>query len=427
VTGYDLEGPRLADRSLIPVILSSSDGGNNWKRSEQAADGVGALLFGPVGAEGTPYIVPSMNGSRIVFGVGGSEAKTSGLGVIRSTDDGATWKRVLDVPALRSSSWERLFRFSPAFADDGVALVTRDGALYQSQDFGTTWTQTTPIVGQRVQQIEFSPAFASDHTMVAATVTGAFPRPGMESGDPKLPHNESSAGVTVSRDGGETWQLSSAGLAIDGIPYRYVEQVAVSPSFEQDGLLFAFAWGPWAAEAIPAALFRSSDRGQTWSPVWQSPVGKDGVRWYATFALSPRFGADAIGQIALFGLNSWSVSPHSTAPCQVYGTADSGLSWALVPRENDRAPGCTNLQVFAGGPTGRIWYTLRYPGDGRRQEAFRSIDDGKTWEFMIPPERIFPGGGYWPYTITPGGAFMVGTSDGVWMLPPPPASPASSL
>lgn len=397
--------------------MGSIDGGESW-------DHLGL----PDGEIIWLRIAPPVKGGRTIF-VGGRDVNGTGSSMIsRSTDGGATWTRVLETPAQRSSSPEPL-RLSPGFADDGRAFVIDQGVLYGSQDFGETWAVVSLLDGQRVQQLEFSPAFATDRTIVVAVVTGTFALPWAQGDRRDAQPHETSAGVVISRDGGETWQVSSTGLAIDGNAYRYVQQVAVSPSFEQDGLLFAFAWGRGTPDATPAALFRSADRGQTWLPVWQTPEppiwqrpeGNENLTLRAGFAWSPGFGKDGIGHVILYGLTSWNIGPHNSRPfCVLNSTTDAGHTWGISAAQSSTAPGCYGLQMAPGGPLGHLSYSVTYPGEGLSEIVHRSFDDGKTWEFITPPTLNVPGA---ISSIAPDGSCMIGTFDGIWMLPPP-ASPS---
>lgn len=396
------------DGSVSTDVIRSFDGGSNWDRIEVSGIRLGSLVVAPLTPSG-----------RIIFGVNARliDNRTAEFSIVRSGDGGATWSPAFAAPARLAAPGSLLV--SPTFADDGHVFAIQDGLLYRSQDFGVTWSQLSLGDGQRVQQIELSRAFASDRTVVAAMVTGRFPTPWDRVNDVRtVPHHESSAGVMVSTDGGDSWRASSVGLELHGVPFRYVQQIALSPSFDRDGVLFACAWGPWTGSAVAAALFRSGDRGLSWSPVWETAEGQAGLRWSAAFALSPAFGVDNFGQMTLVGISSYNASPHSTAACRVYSTADGGKTWLLVPRARDRSPGCASLSVRSGGPTGRVSYSLVYPGEGARASAYRSYDDGATWDFVEPPYSSVPGTGYWPFVVAADGMLLVGTYDGIWALGP---------
>lgn len=387
-------------------MVHSADGGATWERGERPAIGVESLT-----------VAPGTTDQRIVFAVGSSAlGQAYGLGIARSTDGGISWATTLSVPATKYRI--AAFSLSPTFDQDGFAFATFDGALYRSRDFGATWTPIDPVPGQRVQGIALSPMFATDHTLVAAAVTGVFPVPWeMGQDKQKALHHESSAGVAVSTDGGDTWQVSSTGLAVDGASYRYVQGIVISPTFAEDSVIFAYAWGPWSDDAVPSAIFRSEDRGQNWTLAWRRDDGKDQLQFSSSFALSPTFAMDGVGQVALPGLSSWNSGPHGVGPCPVYSTVDGGRSWSLVAGRDDRSPGCFELRTAVASSGGRVAYSTDHPGEGRERAKFRSFDDGATWEQINPPVRG-PITGTWRSTVAGDGTFFVGTQDGIWALAP---------
>ena len=409
VQGIDDRSQRISGPSGDMVVADpfrTIDGGNTWERLEARSAGVGRVAIAPPGPNG-----------RMIFGAGAWNIERPTFEIARSLDAGSTWQAVHSLSVARVT--DNAFHLSPSFVSDGNAFATHDGALYRSNDYGGTWTTIHPSGDQRVQQVALSPNFATDRTVVAAVVTGEFPAPwNWRTNLRSATYNVSSAGVVVSNDGGDTWRVSSTGMEIGGTPYRHVRSIAISPTFGKDGTLFAFAWGPSDGPAIPAGLFRSTDRGQSWANVWHSDPAKDGMRWSGTFAPSPAFGSDNVGQLAVSGVSTLNISPHSTPVCVTYATGDGGQSWSLVPRQSARDPGCTALKMTSGGPNGRTLFSLRYPGEGRAASAYRSFDDGATWSSFGPPTYLNIGTGYWPYHIANDGTFFVGTYESLWALGP---------
>jgi photosystem II stability/assembly factor-like uncharacterized protein len=411
--------PRWPDDPFMIALgsgaLRTADGGSTWERASA-----------PSLQNRSWMVAPPTPGGRIIFAVGRSSSETAlGLAIWRSTDGGTSWSTVLTTQSREgSSNLSARLTLSPGFDQDGHAFAIHNGLLYRSQDFGATWTIIQPAGVLRIQQVVPSPAFTTDRTVVVAAVTGTFPPPWGEQNDVKTSaHHESSLGVMISTDGGDTWQTTSNGLAVGDTPYRYVQHVALSPSFDQDGVLFAFSWGPWDGQAVPSGLFRSSDRGQTWTHVWQSTVGKDELRWSASIGLSPAFGMDGVGQMTLTGLTTWNAGPHGPVPGRTYSTTDSGQTWTEMPATNGRPAGWNSLNVAAGGPRGRTAYSINYRGEGGPRYAYRSLDDGASWELIRPPGFDLPTG-YWPHVVSRDGTFLVGTRDGIWALRPPPNMPA---
>jgi hypothetical protein len=409
------------DRFLVAygsgVAMQSVDGGITWNRGNEPPVSVTSLIPTPLTAIG-----------RLIFAIGTPIGATSGWMIVRSADGGVSWTTVLT--ALGRDNLPYLaprFTLSPGFGQDGHAFAIHLGKLYRSQDFGNSWGVVQAPAVQRIQQVAFSPSFTTDRTLFAAVVDGTFPPAwGTQDDAVTSTHHDTSLGIVISTDGGGTWRASSAGLEIDGTPYRYVQQIGLSPTFERDGTVFAFAWGPWGGASVPSALFRSSDRGQSWSPVWHSKPSRDGLRWYANLTLSSGFDADSVGMMALTGLSSWNAGPHSGIPCLTFTTRNAGQTWTENPRVNDSPPRCLSLIMAPGTTNGRVAFS-RACGDGGACGAYRSFDDGTSWDWITPP--VYPrsrsgNGAAWSYVVARDGTLFIQTQDGIWALGPSARMPA---
>lgn len=201
-TGYDDQSERVqvnGTERIVPDLLRSADGGKKWDRFTLPSGGVGSLVIGPVSQAG-----------RVILGVSSEPAGEDRQQwfTMWSSDGGEIWARGLDLTGTSAR-----VRFSPAFAQDGQVFVLDGWRLYRSRDFGSTWAAVSPVAGQRVQHLEFSPELATDGTIVAAVTTGQFFVPWDRYAEQRLPHHESSAGIVISLDGGDSWQPPSNGLA----------------------------------------------------------------------------------------------------------------------------------------------------------------------------------------------------------------------
>jgi DNA-binding beta-propeller fold protein YncE len=132
---------------------------------------------------------------------------------------------------------------SPNYAQDHTLLATIDGKLCRSTDGGETWVRLRgglpEFEGYYTVHAAFSPDYAVDGTLFAAAYVGDT-------------HGE---GVYRSKDGGETWQLSS-----DGLRDLRVTRFVPSPRYARDRTLLAYA-----RTQSGEALYRSTDGGETWS------------------------------------------------------------------------------------------------------------------------------------------------------------------
>jgi photosystem II stability/assembly factor-like uncharacterized protein len=145
-------------------------------------------------------------------------------GVWRSTDRGETWtERNRGIPAPEAT-------FTPALAADrraaGRLLVGSEQGVYRTEDGGATWTPVGP----------------RDLAVRALTQSQADPRLWLAGTEEQ--------GVWLSRDGGRTW--AAAG---EGVPAT-IYAVAVDPTAPRR----------MAAAGYEGGVYLSRDGGRTWTP-----------------------------------------------------------------------------------------------------------------------------------------------------------------
>jgi photosystem II stability/assembly factor-like uncharacterized protein len=216
-------GPALAD-APPPVfvaltgggLLASDDAGETWRTLRQGFDRaeIVSLVLSPsyardrtlfVGTTSTP--AGDAPGERVLW---------------RSTDDGARWERwlvepgsgVLPVALPASHATDELI-----FAGLGgrVLKPVRHAREVRAGERRPIWRGTElDKATALVTTLAVSPTYASDRTVFAAT----------------------SAGVFVSRDGGDSF-----GGWSDGLQPRSVVAVAVSPDYAADRLVYAITLG----------------------------------------------------------------------------------------------------------------------------------------------------------------------------------------
>jgi hypothetical protein len=400
--------------SGVPTGLLSFDGGRRWD-----------VL--PVPLSGLRWL---QVGSRHVLLGLTCDDQGETCSVVRSSDAGQTWQTVLgptDLPISVASQWAR----------DGHTFLVIDGSLYRSQDNGQSWALISVAPGRRIHQVVISPAFERDRTVFLTATAGLFDdrtnageRQRFESalaGD---------ADVLVSKDAGDTWSSSSIGLEHDGLSYRHVQELMVSPAFERDGTLFAFAWGggtPGGVErtsttGVRTLLFRSLDRGASWQLVWEpasdpslnADVHARGVwpRYKAALTLSSRADSNGTGILVL---NWW--HGGRTNVCRVFRTTDLGQHWdSVLPAQGEggeRLEACGRAAM--GGATGLtvLWPVTYDRFDHVTTGWIRSVDGGYSVEALAPP-GVTPAGSRSqriPATLTSDGTVVVGTAS-VWALRP---------
>jgi photosystem II stability/assembly factor-like uncharacterized protein len=197
------------------------------------------------------------------------------------------------------------------------------GTLYRSSDTGATWGLVNGFPVDAVSDLKFA-----GHEIFAAVGNTASPN---------------GYGIWRSDDGGQTWLPSSHGLTELGIT-----RLTVSPDFARDGTLFALS---------KRGMFRSTDRGETWTSLADhyAPLLKDLTVSFNSLALSPNFAQDGT---LLIG--------HTSG---LWRSTDRGETWTTV----SGGPATTRL---AYAPNGSIVLAADYQG------VHRSDDSGLTWQLF---------------------------------------------
>ena len=256
---------------------------------------------------------------------------------------------------------------SPTFADDGLLLLQADRHLLRSTDAGQTWT-TVALAGEKgTEAVAFSPSYATDRTIVASIAAidmrdAPIVRPGTNEPDTE-------AGMLLSSDGGASWSPIAL-PSHDGTRVPRVTQIALSPTFAEDGTLFVEALDGWPQpyrDPVPtSAVFRSTDRGLHWemisSPVKVEPEHKR-YQTMVQLALSPSFAED---QTVLLGTRAETDAEHRDGQCWVQRSTDAGTTWG-EKQPVEPIEGCGTLAIWQGSN----WHRRR----GRAQRLVRSRRD----------------------------------------------------
>jgi photosystem II stability/assembly factor-like uncharacterized protein len=172
------------------------------------------------------------------------------------------------------------FQYRPANADEIWASGDDAAGLYRSTDGGNAWTLFTN-----------TPANQSTYSLVI---------------DPSNPANvyapnHFGRGMLLTRDAGATWSEAEAGLPAPGSAGKEVYDTAVSPS--DSSLVFV---------ATARGLFKSTDAGNTFSPVASAIFGAETDFWAVAFSID--------GTVVFAGSEGGGV----------YSSTNQGSSWALI-------------------------------------------------------------------------------------------------
>ncbi|MCP3960309.1 MAG: hypothetical protein GY719_20900 [bacterium] len=300
-------------------VLKSIDGGATWN----------ALSDGIVAARVDSLAIDPQTPTTLYAGIVGG-------GVFKSTDGGAAWNAInegLDNLLIAALAVDPL-------TPDTLYAGTAGGGVFKSTDGGGQWNPANEgLLGLFVYSLAVDPR--DPDILYAGTIVGSF-------------------GVRVFRsvDGGASWEAANAGLPESML----VVTLAVDP--HTPTILYAGG---------RAGLFKSTDRGTTWS---QSNNGLTELPDDATvtaLAIDPQnpntVYAGLPGGLGLGG---------------VYRSDDGGDSWTSL--NNDPLFDFSDVQTLAIDP---LTPTTLYAGGFGDQEfgggegLYRSTDGGATWTTLV--------------------------------------------
>ncbi|MBN2392719.1 MAG: VCBS repeat-containing protein [Anaerolineae bacterium] len=167
-------------------------------------------------------------------------AGTLNEGMHRSTDGGASWAQVTG--GFPATATVNEIAFSPAYPSDHTIFIgSGEEGLFRSQNAGTTWSPVTGPSGNEIWGLGISPDFAVDDNLLVSTNDGLF----------------------RSWDGGDSWSQLT-------FPSEYaITEIAFSPYYATDHTIWV-ATAQWTPEP-DGGIFVSDDNGNSWQQINEGP------------------------------------------------------------------------------------------------------------------------------------------------------------
>jgi ligand-binding sensor domain-containing protein len=300
---------------------------------------------GPDG--GTVNIIAVNKSNGYIFAV------VAGVGMMRSTDNGASW--VLKNSGLPGASVQAI-----AINANGVIFAGTNGqGVFRSTDHGESWTPANNGI-------------ASTHRNIRALAIDSITK--------NLFAGASSSGLYRSRDNGNTWTPLPTGLTgavtIHALVIKHGSSVVFAGT-DKNGILRSTnngdAWTRIDTSSIyknvralvvaaSGAVFAGADSASTKRAILRS--ADNGESWTRVFEPS--------SNVVWFALNSSNQIWAGTAGSGVYVSSDNGGHWSL--RNNGLRGYAINTIAF--NASDHIFAGAHCAG------VFRSIDNGASWQAM---------------------------------------------
>lgn len=271
-------------------------------------------------------------------------------GVFRSTDGGATWKRV--VRGLADA------KVSSLIANDVELYAGTSVGVYRSTTGGELWQPvSTGLTGGVVTAIKEIRGF-----LLAGTL---------------------GSGIFRSSDNGFTWQLANNGLTARSL-FNFVSRA---------GVVFTTSFDGYEPESgfIPG-VYRSADNGLTWTQVLTDSIG------------FPRNAT--LNRNSFYGLLQTERALYAGSGNGHVWISQTGFVWRLAAIPGVSAP-VTAIAEGVGLGESIFAATL---GNG----VYRSDDNGSTWRKMVLTTNNANAEVAYSMIVNASGTIFVGTFDGLY-------------
>ncbi len=409
----------------------STDNGLTWHQSNQGIDTVG----GPAG-DGIPVFSLTIDPHNTDIIWIGTDLTGD---IYKSSDGGQTWEKkttgIIHEPEIIMSF--RGFTVHPQSSDIVYAMgelqrpgnnvwgLGVGGVIYKTTDGGEHWTRIW--YGKIPSSLTRYMWIRPDNPDVLYVSTGIFDRGAIGETDPETdPTPFGGLGVLKSTDGGNSWVVLGEE---NGLDFRYIGSLFMHP--DDPDLLFAaaghvvpeLAYQRMMAENhSPLGIYRTSDGGENWQQILE-PEGNILVQTFSSVEICPGdpdiiyAGSDAAIYRSVDRGDTWTLMTGSTG---TWGPAGVRAGWPIDMQCDPRNPDRVFANNYSGGnflseDGGRTWINASTGYSGAqiigiavdpfnpacvyaagRSGVWHSTDAGATWSGIHNPDDTTPlAGGEW--------------------------------
>lgn len=307
-------------------LWKTTDAGSTWSTNTDLLSSLGI----------SDIAIDPANTNIMYIGTGDGDANdTYSVGVLKSTDGGATWNTTGLSWATNQVRTIRRLLLHPA--NTNILLASSNNGIYKTTDGGANWTQVQTYAAR---DMEFKP------------------------GDPSIIYATTEGYIYKSTDTGDNWSLLSSGLP----PSSSVSRIALAVTDADANTVYALCAN--STDYGFYGLYKSTDAGVNWSLMSSSPNllgweidGSDagGQGWYdLALAVSPL----NANTVYVGGVNIWkSTDGGSTWTINAHWYGGGGNPYAHADQHS--------IEFLPGSGT-----TLYTANDGG---LFTSSDGGASW------------------------------------------------
>ncbi len=332
-------------------VYKSTDAGKTWKHlGLPASRHIAAMRIHPQNPE---VVYVAVQGALTVL--------LEDRGVYRSTDGGATWKKILYVDTNTGCADLSMDMTNPRILYAGMWEHRRypwkvssggpGSALYKSTDGGDTWTKLTKGLPKEMGKVAVSVSRANPERVYA-----------------NIEAEGDKGGVYRSDDGGKTWNQTTNARVTVARAWYYIE-IEADPQ------------NPDVVYCINAPLLKSIDGGKTFTNL-STPHGDNHSLWINPTNTSYMINSnDGGSNVSLNGGTSWSTQENQPTAQFYRVIADKQFPYWVYGGQQDNTSVMTVSRTSGPGIDWKDWT----PGPGG-ESAFIAFDPEK-------PDLIY-GGSY---------------------------------